>query len=103
VVGFAFVVLFICGLFAMCTGGGGGDNKQPIPVSFLKVENQILKGLSDSGKSANYENYDTLEIPLNVTAIDPNAFVNTSVPDSFVNNIEYINFTEGCQLTSIGD
>jgi hypothetical protein len=85
----------------MCTGGGGGNDKKPIPSSYLKIENNILEGLSAEGLKADYSQYDTLTIPANIISISTNAFSNVTTNLSFVQNLEYINYENDCHLMNV--
>ncbi|MCQ3909015.1 MAG: leucine-rich repeat domain-containing protein [Mycoplasmoidaceae bacterium] len=74
---------------------------RPIDVKLLNIENGVLHGFKDDVLDSQLEQFNTLQIPSNVTAIDPYAFAYRF--DGQLNKINAIDFSQATNLVSIGD
>jgi hypothetical protein len=82
----------------------GSSDYRIIPTNYLKIENGVLKGLSEDGLRANYDDYDTLKIPKECTSVENNAFSSPGqINESFKSNLKVITFYNECKLISIGN
>ncbi|MCQ3915177.1 MAG: leucine-rich repeat domain-containing protein [Mycoplasmoidaceae bacterium] len=74
---------------------------KPIDTNLLNIENGVLLGFKDDVTDSQLTEFNTLQIPSNVTAIGPYAFAYRF--DGQLNKINAIDFSQATSLVSIGD